>query len=99
MSNKSTVSCWTFSDRKISQKNKPTYRITGIYRSRELFLFHFGQIIILKIYQFTCKSCGYESKQPIGYSYMDQILTDINLDYAEYRLFLCNVESTFVPAN
>jgi len=27
---------------------------------------------------------------------MDQILTDVNLDYAEYRLFLCNEESTFV---
>jgi hypothetical protein len=43
-----------------------------------------------------CKSCGYESKQPIGYSYMDQILSDVNLDYADYRLFLCKGESTFV---
>ncbi len=30
---------------------------------------------------------------------MDQILTDVNLDYAEYRLFLCYVESTFMPAD
>jgi len=30
---------------------------------------------------------------------MDQILSDVNLDYSEYRLFLCNVESTFVHAD
>jgi hypothetical protein len=30
---------------------------------------------------------------------MDQVLSDINLDYAEYRLFLCNVESIFVAAD
>jgi hypothetical protein len=54
---------------------------------------------ILEIYQFTCESCGYESIHAVGYSSLDQVLTDVNLDYAEYRLYVCNVESRFVPAN
>jgi len=48
------------------------------------------------IYHFTCKSCGYESKLPLGSSDLDQILTDVNADYAEYRLFKCQTESKFV---
>ena len=30
---------------------------------------------------------------------MDQILTDVNLDYADYRLFVCKKESKFVHAD
>lgn len=36
-----------------------------------------NQITIMQIYHFTCRSCGYESKQPLGSSDLDQILTDV----------------------
>jgi hypothetical protein len=53
----------------------------------------------LKVFSFKCKSCGYETKLPLGSSDLDQTLTDVNADYSEYRLFLCKKESKFVPAN
>jgi endogenous inhibitor of DNA gyrase (YacG/DUF329 family) len=53
----------------------------------------------VKIYSFKCPSCGYESKLPLGSSDLDQTLTDVNADYAEYRLFMCKVESKFVHAD
>jgi predicted RNA-binding Zn-ribbon protein involved in translation (DUF1610 family) len=58
-----------------------------------------NQITIMQIYHFTCRSCGYESKQPLGSSDLDQILTDVNADFAEYRLFICKTESKFVHAD
>jgi DNA-directed RNA polymerase subunit RPC12/RpoP len=54
---------------------------------------------ILQIYQFRCKGCGFEIKLPLGTSDMDQILTDVNTDYAEYHLFICRKESKFVHAD
>jgi hypothetical protein len=36
---------------------------------------------------------------PLGSSDLDQTLTDVNADYAEYRLFTCKVESKFVYAD
>jgi hypothetical protein len=53
----------------------------------------------MQIYHFKCKSCGYESKLPLGSSDLDQTLTDVNADYSEYRLFMCKVESKFVHAD
>lgn len=53
----------------------------------------------MQIYHFTCKSCGYDSKLPLGSSDLDQTLTDVNADYSEYRLFKCGVESKFVHAD
>lgn len=53
----------------------------------------------MQIYHFLCKGCGYESKLPLGSSDLDQILTDVNADYAEYHLFRCNKESKFVHAD
>ena len=50
----------------------------------------------MQIYHFKCKSCGYQSKLPLGSSDLDQTLTDVNADYSEYHLFLCKVESKFV---
>jgi hypothetical protein len=41
---------------------------------------------------------GYETK-PIGSSDLDQILTDTNADYAEYRLFICKKEGKFVHSD
>ena len=53
----------------------------------------------MQIYHFTCRSCGFESKQPLGRSDLDQILTDVNADFAEYHLFICKTESKFVHAD
>jgi hypothetical protein len=53
----------------------------------------------MQIYHIICKSCGYETKLPIGSSDLDQILTDTNLDYADYHLFICKKEAKFVHAD
>ncbi len=53
----------------------------------------------MQIYHFKCNSCGYETKLPLGSSDLDQTLTDVNADYAEYRLFKCQIESKFVHAD
>lgn len=53
----------------------------------------------MQIYHFKCNSCAYEAKLPLGNSDLDQTLTDVNTDYAEYRLFVCKAESKFVHAD
>lgn len=53
----------------------------------------------MEVYRIACPNCGYETKLPIGSSDLDQILTDANADYAEYRLFVCRIEGKFVHAN
>jgi DNA-directed RNA polymerase subunit RPC12/RpoP len=54
---------------------------------------------MMQIYHFTCKHCGYELKLPLGSSDLDQVLTDVNADYADYHLFRCDKESKFVYAD
>ena len=53
----------------------------------------------MQIYHFTCTGCRFELRLPLGSSDLDQVLTDVNADYAEYHLFRCNKESQFVHAN
>jgi len=53
----------------------------------------------MQIYHFKCKSCGYQTKLPLGSSDLDQTLTDVNADYAEYHLFKCPIELRFVHAD
>jgi hypothetical protein len=53
----------------------------------------------MQIYHFTCNGCGYESKLPLGSTDLDQVLTDVNADYADYHLFRCDKESNFVHAD
>ena len=54
----------------------------------------------LKVYSFRCGSCSYESRHHIvGTPDMDQILTDVNNEFAQYKLFLCKKEVTLVHAN
>ena len=54
---------------------------------------------MMQIYHFTCKHCGYELKLPLGSSDLDQVLTDVNADYADYHLFRCAKEPNFVHAD
>src|SRR5581483_3480163 len=58
-----------------------------------------NQVAIMRIYRFYCNNCGYDIRLPLGSSDLDQVLTDVNLDYAEYCLFVCKVESKFVHAD
>ena len=53
----------------------------------------------MKIYHIICKSSGYETKLSFGSSDLDQILTDTNLDYSDYHLFICKKEAKFVHAD
>jgi predicted RNA-binding Zn-ribbon protein involved in translation (DUF1610 family) len=64
-----------------------------------MFLFPARSITAVKVYSFKCNSCGYEAKLPLGSADLDQTLTDVNADYAEYRLFICKKESKFVHAD
>jgi hypothetical protein len=49
---------------------------------------------MMQIYHFTCKHWGYELKLPLGSSDLDQVLTDVNADYADYGVY---VVIGFVP--
>jgi predicted RNA-binding Zn-ribbon protein involved in translation (DUF1610 family) len=53
----------------------------------------------LKIYSFKCPSCGYESRHTIGTPDKDQILTDVNNEFAQYKLFVCRKELGLVHAD
>jgi predicted RNA-binding Zn-ribbon protein involved in translation (DUF1610 family) len=53
----------------------------------------------VKVYSFKCPSCGYESRHQIGTPDGDQTLTDVNTEFAQYRLFVCRKEKKFVHAD
>jgi len=54
---------------------------------------------MMKVYSFKCPACGYESIHQIGTLDMDQTLTDVNTEFAQYRLFVCRKEKKFVHAD
>lgn len=53
----------------------------------------------MKVYDFKCPSCGFESRNQIGTPDGDQILTDVNTEFAQYKLFVCLREKKFLGAN
>ena len=53
----------------------------------------------MKVYSFKCPACGYESRHAVGTPDMDQILTDVNTEFAQYRLFVCKKEQKFIQAD
>lgn len=53
----------------------------------------------MKVYNFKCPSCGFESRNQIGTPDGDQILTDVNTEFAQYKLFVCLQEKKFLGAN
>lgn len=53
----------------------------------------------VKVYSYNCPACGYHSKHMIGTPDMDQILTDVNTEFAQYKLFVCSKEKKFVHAD
>lgn len=64
-----------------------------------MLLFRGCPVMTLKVFSFVCKSCGYKAKLLLGSADLDQTLTDVNADYADYRLFICKKESKFVHAD
>jgi hypothetical protein len=65
----------------------------------DIFLFPSGLLGALRVFSYRCPSCNYESKHQIGTPDMDQILTDVNTEFAQYRLFVCKKEQKFVQAD
>ena len=53
----------------------------------------------MKVYDFACPSCNFESRNQVGTPDADQILTDVNTEFAQYKLFACLKEKKFVGAN
>ena len=50
----------------------------------------------LKVYAFRCPDCGYYSGGLLaGTPDMDQTLTDVNDEFADYKIFRCPAESGF----
>ncbi|MEW6605781.1 MAG: hypothetical protein AB1351_13995 [Thermoproteota archaeon] len=50
----------------------------------------------MKVFSFKCPACGYHSKHQLGTPDMDQTLTDVNTEFAQYKLFVCKKEKKFV---
>ena len=59
------------------------------------FCLHF----VLRVYDFTCPSCSFESRNQVGTPDGDQILTDLNTEFAQDGLFACPKEKKFLSAN
>lgn len=53
----------------------------------------------MKVFSFRCPSCNYESRHMVGTPDMDQILTDVNTEFAQYKLYVCKKEGKFVHAD
>jgi hypothetical protein len=64
-----------------------------------MFLFTACAITAVKVYSFKCPACGYQSRHQVGTPDGDQILTDVNTEFAQYRLFVCRKEKKFVHAD
>ena len=54
---------------------------------------------VLKIYDFACPSCSFQSRNQVGTPDGDQILTDLNTEFAQYALYACKKEKKFLSAN
>jgi hypothetical protein len=65
----------------------------------DIFLFKSRLLSSLRVFSYMCKSCNYESRHQLGSPDMDQILTDVNTEFAQYRLFVCKKEQKFIQAD
>lgn len=55
--------------------------------------------IIVDIWDINCSKCDYGCRLNVGSTELDQTFTDLNEDFAYYRLFLCREEKKFISAN
>jgi len=53
----------------------------------------------MDVWHVKCSKCGYETKLNLGSTDLDQTYSDLNEDFAYYKLFLCKKENIFVSEN
>lgn len=53
----------------------------------------------MDIWHVKCDNCGYEKKMNVGSTDLDQTYSDLNEDFAYYKLFICRKENVFVTGN
>ncbi|MEO9320553.1 MAG: hypothetical protein ABI361_07775 [Nitrososphaera sp.] len=53
----------------------------------------------MKVFAYSCQNCGYASRHLLGTPAMDQVLTDVNDEFADFRLFCCTLESRFISVD
>ena len=53
----------------------------------------------MDVWHVTCSKCGYETKLNLGSTDLDQTYSDLNEDFAYYKLFICKKENVFVTEN
>ncbi len=53
----------------------------------------------MELWHVKCNSCGYEATFNLGSTDLDQTYSDLNEDFAYYRLFACKVEKNFLSAD
>ena len=53
----------------------------------------------MDVWHFKCSKCGYEKKLTLGSYDLEQTFTDLNEDFAFYKLFICKKEGVFVAGN
>lgn len=66
------------------------------HSARDSLLSCFCQCLSLKLYQFVCPACSFESRNLAGTPDGDQILTDLNTEFAQYAVFGCPAERKFL---
>ncbi|MFQ5920659.1 MAG: hypothetical protein ACE5JV_01420 [Nitrososphaerales archaeon] len=53
----------------------------------------------MDVWHVRCGNCGYETTLNLGSTDLSQTYSDLNEDFAYYKLFVCKKERKFVPVN
>lgn len=53
----------------------------------------------MELVEYNCPKCGYKAHLLLGTQDPDQTLSDLNEDFAYYRLYLCPVDKTLYSMN
>ncbi|MFQ5940172.1 MAG: hypothetical protein ACE5KA_00525 [Nitrososphaerales archaeon] len=53
----------------------------------------------MDVWHIRCGKCGYEKKVSLGSYGLAQTFTDLNEDFAYYKLFICKEENVFVSGD
>ncbi len=56
-------------------------------------------VISLELLELNCPKCHYFVSLLVGTQYPDQTFSDLNEDFAYYRIFLCPVDKSFLSIN
>ncbi len=53
----------------------------------------------MELLELNCPRCGYNSQILLGTQNLDQTFSDLNEDFAYYKLYLCPSDKTFYSIN